>query len=346
MRLGLYTFAALTLIALIGAFVYTLELGTYRLELLNISLPISVWVILPALLLFLFTVVHMLFYGTKNYFQLKKWTRDSEHLENALYWSLANEPKEEKYVMPEIKSSASLLSKASLTMSDNVEGLSPRLARLANYIQKIKNGEYIDLKENKLSKVFNDGNPILIQNRLNRLESDDKFVEDVMRATTSYSKAVQAEALRIFASKVDFVQARKYAKVFDVENFMVMLNRINQDDNLNLSSDILTEFVDALELKCADYIKIAVITKKYFKPEENLLLFREYQAKDEKAQNAYLYLLFEYELLDQVSTYLDEHEEDDFIKFRALYTLKKEHNGYQLEDIIDIDSLCQTNKLY
>jgi len=50
MKLGLYTFAALTLMALVGAFVYTLELGSYRLDMLNISLPITVWIILPALI--------------------------------------------------------------------------------------------------------------------------------------------------------------------------------------------------------------------------------------------------------------------------------------------------------
>jgi hypothetical protein len=83
-----------------------------------------------------------------------------------------------------------------------------------------------------------------------------------------------------------------------------------------------------------------VITKKYFKPDENLQLFRTYQEKDENAQNAYMYLLFEYELLDQVSNYLDEQGESEFMKFRALYQLKKSSNKYKLEDIIDIHSVC------
>jgi hypothetical protein len=344
MKLGLYTFAALTLIALVGAFVYTLELGSYRLDLLNITLPITLWIVLPALLLFIFTVGHMIFYGMRNYFQIKKWKKDTVSLEDALYWSLLNEPKDKKYVMSEVKSSALLLSKSSLSVSDNIEGLSPRLAKVVNVIQKIKNGEYVDLKEEKMTKVFNDGNPILIKNRLNCLESDDKFVEDVMKSSSSYSEAVQAEALEIFARKTDFDKARKYTKIFDVPNFLVLLNRVTAEDDLLLSKDILSNFVQDLKLSCADFIKIAEVTKKYFKPDENLALFNTYQKENNKAQNAYLYLLFEYELLEQVKVYLDEQEENEFVKFRALSELKQQNAKYKLEEIIDIYSVCNETK--
>ena len=344
MKLGLYTFAALALMALVGAFVYTLELGSYRLDILNITLPITIWIVLPALLLFMFTVGHMMFYGMRNYFQIKKWKRDTESLEDALYWSLVNEPKDQKYVMPEVKSSASLLSKASLTVNDNVESLSPRLSKVVNIIQKIKNGEYVNLKDEKMAKVFNAGNPILIKNRLNRLESDDKFVEEVMKSTSSYSEAVQREALGIFVRKHNFEDARKYSKVFDVPNFLLLLNRVSAEDDLLLTKDILSTFVHDLKLSCADFIKIAEVTKKYFKPDENIALFNVYQKENDKAQNAYLYLLFEYELLEQVKLYLEEQEKNEFIKFRALSELKEQNDKYKLEDIIDIHSVCNETK--
>jgi len=340
MKLGLYTFVALTLVLLIGAFVYTLDLGAYRLELLNITLPVTIWIILPLLLLFLFTISHMLYHGVRNYFQIKKWKRDADTLEDALYWSLVNEPKEQKYAMGDIKSSAMLLSKASLTTSDSIDGLSPRLSHVVNIIQKIKHGEYVNLKEEKMAKVFNIGNPILVKNRLNRLESDEKFVEGVMKASSDYSKAVQNEALEIFASKADFEQARKYTKVFDVKNFLVMLNRVQAENDLGLNKDILNSFVKDLKLACGDFVKIAEVTKKYFKPDENLALFNSYQKENEKAQNAYLYLLFEYELIDQVSKFLEEQEENEFLKFRALYQLKRQNSKYRMSDIIDIYSVC------
>lgn len=343
MRLALYIFATLALMGIVSAFTYTITPDYYAIELLgiNFNFPIAAWVVAPMVLLFIFTLIHMFFYGLKNYFVLKKWQKDTNTLEDALYWSLVNEPKEQKYSIDALGGSALLLGKSSLNVLDNVEGLTPRLARVVNIIQKIKGGEYVDFKEEKMTKVFNAGNPILIQNRLNRIKSDEKFIEEVMKSTSEYSPAVQAEALRAFANTVDFVKARKYAKVFNVESFFVMLNRVTAEDSLELTPEILTEFVESLDIGCQDFIKIASVTKKYFNPEENLLLFRTFQAENNKAQNAFLYLLFEYELLDQVALYLQEQEESEFIKFRAWYTLKQEHNNpYRLKDIIDIDSIC------
>jgi uncharacterized integral membrane protein len=348
MKLWLYIFASLTLMAIFAAMAYAVNSDNFTIEFLgiNFNLPIALWMILPMIVLFIFTLAHMFFHGLKNYMQVKKWKKDTLTLEDALYWSLVNEPKEQKYALGDLGSSALLLSKAKIDVSDNVEGLTPRLSRVVNIIRKIKSGEYVDLKEEKMVKVFNPGNPILAKNRMNCLESDDNFVEGVMKSSTGYSKIVQETALEVFAKKQNFDKARKYIKVFDVKNFLTMLKRVNNDDNLGLTVEIVSEFVDVLKLKCSDFIEIAVITKKHFKPEENLLMFRSFQVNDEKAQNAYLYLLFEYELLDQVNTYLSEHDEDDFVKFRALLTLKQEHNRYKLDDIVDIKSICNEAKLY
>ncbi|MCO4846138.1 MAG: hypothetical protein KC427_08985 [Sulfurovum sp.] len=347
MRLALYIFATFALMVIIAAFTYTVNPDHYTIELMgiNFSFPVAVWIVLPMLLLLIFTLVHMFFYGLKNYFILKKWQKDANTLEDALYWSLVNEPKEQKYGIDVVGNSASLLGKASLNISDNMEGLTPRLTRVVNIIQKIKNGDYVDFKEEKMTKVFNVGNPILTQNRLNRLESDDKFVSDVLKSTSEYTEIVKVEALETFARKENFVKAQKYAKVFDIKSFFTMLERVTEEDNLELTPEILTDFVKALDLSCQDFIKIVSVTKKYFNPEENLTLFRGYQLENPKAQNAYLYLLFEYELLEQVAIYLNEQEENEFIKFRALWQLKQEHSKYKLEDIIDIDSICNETRL-
>jgi len=343
MRLGLYIFAALTLTAIMGAFAYTINPNNYIVEIMgiNFNFPIAVWFVLPMVFLLVFTIIHMVFYSLKSYFKLKKWHRDAATLDDALYWSIVNEPKEQKYAIPEIASSAALLGKSDVTVLDTVEGLSPRLAKVLNITNKIKNGEYVDLKEHKMAKVFNEGNLLLINNRLNRLKSDDRFVEDVMKSSSSFSDQVRAEALAIFASKETFFKARKYHKVFDVKNFLVMLNRANNEPDAELTSEILNDFVSALKLSCQDYANIANITKKMFRPDENLVLFRKYQNDNPKAQAAYLYLLFEYELMDEVSAYLDEQDDYEFTQFRALYDLKQSHKNYKLEDLIDINAICK-----
>ena len=342
MRLGLYIFAAVTLIAMVGAFAYTMNPNNYMVELMgiNFNFPVAVWIVLPMVALLVFTVIHMIFHGLKSYFKLKKWHRDAATLEDALYWSMVNEPKEQKYATDEISTAATLLSKANVHVLDSVEGMSPRLTKTFNIISKIKNGEYVDLKENKMSKVFSEGNPLLIQNRLNRLTTDSKYVEEVMKSYSSFSDPVRKKALELFAAQESFFKARKYAKVFDVENFFVMLNRVDNKEGVELNTEILDDFVAALKLTCNDFTKIAYITKKQFSPDENLALFKKYQNEYPRAQHAYLYLLFEYELMDEVASYLDEHDEREFTKGRALFDLKKSHKNYKIEDLIVIGDIC------
>jgi len=342
MRLGLYIFAALTLTAIVGAFTYTMNPNNYIVEVMgiNFNFPVAVWVTLPMLLLLVFTAIHMIFYSLKGYFKLKKWHRDAETLDDAMYWSMIKEPKEQKYAIADMAAPASLLSKSHIEVLDNIEGLSPRLLKAFHLITKIKNGEYVDLKENKMSKVFSEGNPLLVQNRLNHLASNEKFVEDVMKSSASFSDPVRQKALELFAQKETFFKARKYAKTFDVKNFFVMLNRASNAAEVELTSEILNDFVAALKLSCNDYIKIADITKRLFSPDENLVLFKKYQNENPKAQYAYLYLLFEYELLDEAGAYLEEHDVREFIRARAFYALKKANKNFKIEDLIDIDTVC------
>ncbi|MCB4745453.1 MAG: hypothetical protein LGB07_07405 [Sulfurovum sp.] len=343
MRIRLYIFVALLLIGVTGVSTQMINPNHFSIEVmgLHFDFPIAVWIVLPMLLLLLFTVIHMFYHSLKNYFEAKKWSHDIQTLEDAFYWSLMHEPKEQKYMVDEIKRLAVILSKSTIDMVDNVEGMSDRLVGATSSLNRIKHGEYVDLKEHKLARVFNEGNPHLIQNCLNRLKDDLNFVEEVINLPSSFSQIIQQEALKIFATKVTFFKARKYVKIFDVKNFMVMLNRATEDKDLGLSADMLNEFVAVLQLSCSDYIHIAKVTKKIFSPDENLALFRDYQQETPKAQNAYLYLLFEYELLDKIEAYFEEHEVHEFVKYRALFELKKQDKGFKLEDLIDTESICK-----
>jgi len=342
MRVGLYIFVATTLVAVFGAFAYTINPNDYVVEILDIpfNLPIALWVILPALVLLIASIAHITYYGLKNFFKIQRWRKDADTLDKALYWAVLNEPRDHKFIIKDIAQSARVLGNAKLDITDNISGLTPRLSKALNLVNKIKSGEYVDLYSEKMGNVLQEGNQILIQNRLNRLENDDKFVEDVVKSPNLFSDVVSKKALEIFSSKENFAKAQRYISSFDTKSFFAILERVNEDDLLELDSEILDKFVDTLKFNCQDFVRIANITKKYLNPTENLALFQKYQKENPKAQNAYLYLLFEYELIDEVEKYLDEHDENDFIKFRALLDLRQANKNYKLDDLIDFNSIC------
>ncbi|RUM67865.1 MAG: hypothetical protein DSZ07_07985 [Sulfurovum sp.] len=344
MRLGLYIIASIILMAIVGIFVYMIHPGNYSYNELGFPLefPIAVWIVLPMFILMLASLVHMMFYGTKNFFKFKKWEKDTDTLDDALYWALLNEPQAHKFNLPQLKQTASLLSVATIEVNGKVEQTSEKLKEALSIVSDIGNGKYVDLKAKKLSKVLSTENPLYKKNILNRLEEDEAFAEEVIQDKLSYDESIFKIAIGKFAMTTTFVQAQKYLNAFDKESLLILLERVTDEDNLGLSKETLDTFITNLEssLECSDYLKMSTLMMKQLSPIENLALWREYQMKYSKAEIAYLYLLFEYEMIDKAGEYLREHGDDDFKRFRALYDLKKEHKKYKITDLMDIRHIC------
>ena len=345
MRLGLYIIASIVLMAIVGIFVYTINPGNYSIDEfgITVTIPVAVWVVLPMFMLMLASIVHMMFYGTKNFFKFKKWEKDTVSLDDALYWSLLHEPKAHKYNLPLLKQTASLLSVASVKVDGAVDDVSDKLRGALSLVSEIDRGEYVDLKARKLSRVLSDDNPLVVKNLLNRLEKDESFAEEILIAKESYSSELFNLALKKFVEKSTFSKAKKHIKVFDKDNLLLLLSRVTKENDLDLTKETLDEFIMELEptLECADYLIMATTMMHHLSPDENLKLWRGYQKKFTKAQIAYLYLLFDYEMIDKAGDYLDEHDENDFKRFRALYDLKKEHKKYKITDLMNIRHICE-----
>jgi ABC-type multidrug transport system fused ATPase/permease subunit len=344
MRLGLYIFASIILMAVIGSFVYSVVPDNYISTAFGvpIDLPVAVWIVLPMVLLMVASIVHMMFYNAKNFFKFKKWEKDTNTLNDALYWSLLHEPKSHKFNISLVKQTASLLAVSNLKVDGAVDEASEKLRGALTLVSEIERGEYVDLKSKKLLNALSKDNPLVLKNLLNRIEKDENFSEEVLQFKENYSKELFKTALNKFALTANFAKARKYAKVFNKKSFIVMLERVTREDNLGINKEILDEFIVALEseLECSDYLKIATLTMKQLSPDENLFLWREYQSKYHKAEIAYLYLLFDYEMIESAGEYLDEHDEEDFKRFRALYDLKKEHKKYKITDLMNVRHIC------
>ena len=344
MRLGLYVLASIVLMAMVGGFIYTINPNDYSHNFFGVyvTMPVAIWVMIPMFLLMIASLVHMMFYGAKNFFKFKRWEKDSSSLNDALYWSILNEPKPHKFNLPKLKETASVLEISNIKIRGTVDGVSEKIQSALNIISEIDKGECVDFREKKLANILSEDNPLVIKNHINCLAKDESFAEAVLEFRERYSDTIFKKALKSFANSTTFIKAKKYSKIFDRDSFMTLISRVTRDDNLDLNLTTLDEFIIDLnsELKCSDFLLIANITKKQFMPDENLKLFKEYDKKYIKAQTAYIYLLFEYEMIEKAGEYLDQHDADEFMRFRALYDLKKEYTKYKITDLMNIKHIC------
>lgn len=345
MRVGLYTVFSLLFVIAVAIGVYLINPNTYSFELFGIhlpKLPVAVWIAIPVALLAVFSILHMLFYTTKNFFNIRKLRADAKKLEDGVYWSLIQEPTSMKYFNEDMEKAASILSVAFLIPNSNdLPDVSDKIKDAAKVINKIEAGEYVELKSQKFAKHLSENNGIVEKNNLNHLEKDDKFALKVVEFRDKYSNKLLSAALDKVAKTQDMFTLKKYAKDLGKDRFFKLLDRVEAGEDIGFSLDMLKSFISNYNMECKDYYKVARVALSHFEPDNNLSLFKELSQSNDKATPAYIYLLFKYELLDKVKDILDESSSDEFKSLKAFYSLKKSKYNYKIDDIIGEDTICK-----
>ncbi len=344
MRIGLYIVFALLFIIAVAVGTYFINPATFAFDVFQIhmpKIPVAVWVALPVALLAVFSVLHMSFYGTKSFFANRKWKSDAKKLEDSIYWSLIKEPTAVNYSNEEIKSAAAILSESYIEPLElDSSDISFKIKETAKMVKKIENGEYVDLKTQKFAKHLSQNNPLIIKNDFNHIEADPKFALKVLDFKDKYSIDMLQKALDKVTETQDFFTLKKYATLLGKDRFFKLLERAKEED-IGLSVDMLKNFIKDCKLDCRDYYKMALVTLDKFTPDENLELYKTFSKETEEAVPAYLFMLFRYEMLDKVNDILEEHAENEYKAFRALYTLKKSKYNYTTDDILTLDNVCK-----
>jgi hypothetical protein len=343
MQLGTYIASGLVLIAFIAGGVYMLYPDYHSLTLMGftIDLPIAVWIALPVLLLYLMSILHMAYYGGKLYFQRRRWRKDIDSFKDALYWAILKEPKSHNYSVAQIKEGASLLNVAHIDVVGNVQGLSDRLADALETAKEIESGKYVDLREKKLDGRLSKSNPLLVKNQLNRLEEKESFAEDILFNSAAYDEKVVEKAMEIVISRNDLYKVKKYSSLLKKSHFDALMEQISQKETVGATIEMLEFFISSFDMGCKEYMKVARIVLKKFTPDENLALFKRLMQKSDAAQNAYLYLLFEYEMLENVKQFFEENDEYEFKVFRAVFILKRNKYNFKIDDLLDCETACR-----
>jgi len=275
---------------------YMVNPGTFSFEVFGINmpkLPIAVWVAIPVALLVIASIIHMMFYSTKNFFNIRKLKADAKRLEDGVYWSLINEPTSVNYANDDMKKSASILAESYITPNSlESADISFKIKEAAKVINKINKGEYVDLKSQKFAKHISDNNPIELKNNFNHLESDSAFALNVLDSKDKYSEDIVDAALDKVTLSEDFFTLKKYAKILGKDRFLTLLGRVEKGEDIGFDLNMLKSFISSNKLDCKEYHRAAKVALSNFEPDENLNLFKELKDESEEAMPAYLYLLF------------------------------------------------------
>ena len=119
----------------------------------------------------------------------------------------------------------------------------------------------------------------------------------------------------------------------DKEMTLSLFEKDKENADFSIGFTNIKKYAKEAKLEKEEYISLFKLYKDTFTPDELIKLFEELSCEDEKSSEAYLYILFEFEMIDTLREVLDATSNKDFKAFRALLDLKDNSKHYTLETI-------------
>lgn len=337
-----YIISTIVLLGLIGAYAYSLNLGDYTINIdtqvegyiINQTLPIYAWIIAPALLLFIFSLVHMMYYGSKGYFAKQALLHDINAIDTYVKDRILNETSTKKLKTKEVQKVANVLNQLEINpLNEEIQTENEELTDVVKKVSQINNGnEFIPIKSLKL----NDDNEISKQNLKNRVINDSNFALEVLKVPSKYDEAIVKIAFDVVIENKSLDKIKSVLENLTLSN--EMLTKLLLKDSTASAEDRFTnsEILSLLQeqkLSNKDLIAIAKNYKRTMQPEQLIKLFEDLSASDETLTESYLYVLFEYEMLTNIKEILVNSQKDEFLIFKALMDLKDAGKHYSVESL-------------
>lgn len=331
-----YTVAALLWIGLVGWYVYAyITQESMSIDLFGIPMPsllIAIWVIVPLFILYLASVGHMTFYSILGTFRLRKYEKDYEKLINAIIDAYLGK-KERNYTFKteRYKLLGTLLQNTAIYPIGELAGKTgnEKIDKVLELIQKVKEGEVVDLKPYNLPI----DNELVIQNERNRYKKGEVSAETILSNCAKYAQSLCREVYVDYVKTAPLSGIKKYKDLLTKEALFNILSRINADENiLEVTNEELIELLDMLELSDKDYIEISsVLSKGGMIPEQRIKLFEMLSDTKEEAMDAYLYTLYDLEMISPANAILDNSQPNEYENFKAYRALKECGKNFSID---------------
>lgn len=318
-----YVLLSIVYMLAVGLYVYSFNGNDYTLKIytLSLTLPVSVWIVVPTLVLFLASVSHLSYYSFKDFFYKRALKKDLDTFVKVAKKVILGEEsslrfKTELFKLPSfIIKTLKYPGKADLDNLDNEE-----LKESYALVDNIKSGKYEDLKKVKLSPT----NELYILNEKNHLKDDPKYSYTILKDCENLDSDLCQSAYIELLNIGSFSDIKKYKFPIDKNIFRKMMERyLDAEDDFDMDINSIKEMLETFNATSEDYLELAQEIKVKLTPDELIDLFKTlYNEKGHVAANAYLYTLFDLEMIDKVREILENSEEEDFLKFKTLLFLR------------------------
>jgi len=333
---GLKTYIGFSLLLLIAVGVggYIIQDGEYQITIAeySLTLPIVAWVLAPAIVLFVFSVLHLMFYGSVNYCKNRGFNKDEETIVETIKSILLQKEDKKKFKTSGYKNVASILNQFNMDVKDSAfTSSSESLNQVVSQIKDIKAGKFVNEKPLKLKS----DSLLAKQNLINKINEQVDYAVDVLKKATQFSPDVTRVAyFNVLENKSMTTIKKVYNNVIlDKEMALKLFLKDIDNADFGLSKEEILKITKSLNYSKEEYITLAKLYKDGLTPDKFLQLFETISEDNDVAMDAYFYVLLELEMIDKTKEVLSGYPENEYVAVRALLDLKDAGKHYSMDDI-------------
>jgi len=332
MQLKRYSIASLILMILVAAAVYSIDNESISFDLLGMhfpNLPVAFWVVVPLIIMYFASLLHMGVYALVGNFKLRRLNKDHEKMIDALRDSLLG-VHERNYVyksdayklMGKLIDNALILPYETLRIIGN-EKIDEALELMRNVKEKKK----VDIKKFHLAA----NTSIMIQNNLNRFERGEIDADSILSRPESYGEIVCAKAYESYVKTASAGSIMKFKHLFTKASLNDFVQRVNASENgIQISNEDLVVLITTVKMDVNDWIDLSAAMSKNMLPEQRIRLFEMLSENNDDAMEGYLYTLYDLQMIDTANEILNNTAHNDYQIFKAYRDLKKANKHYDI----------------
>ena len=334
MGLKKYIGFSLVLIIAISLYVYSVESGSYEITILDytMQLPTVLWFIIPVAVLFFFTVLHLIFYGSINFFKTRGFIKDEETIIETIKSLLLEKEDKRKFKTAGYRNVASILRQLKISVKDDTfTSTNEDLNKTISSIKDIESGKHISQKELKL----NPDSSLARKNLINKINEQVDYAVDVLKKQEQFSdEVVKAAFYSVLENKSMTTLKKVYSSITLTKDMATKLFLKDVDNTeFGLSKEEIVKITKTLEYTKEEYLVLARLYKDVLNPDKIIDLFETLSNERDEASGAYFYILLELEMIEKLKDLLSGYNDDEHKVIKALLDLKDAGKHYSYDDI-------------
>jgi hypothetical protein len=176
----------------------------------------------------------------------------------------------------------------------------------------------------------------VIQNSINRLKIEPRFALEVLKNCKELNSELCLKAYDALLDFASFNEIKRYDFPQDKRTFRRMMERyLDADDSFDMDIKSIEDMLEQFNADRADYLELAREIKIKLSPDALIALFEKlYNSKGNVAADAYLYVLYDLQMIDKIRELLLNSDPEDFVKFKTIMFLRDHGKSIDIDKFL------------